>query len=81
MHQYLLDYQEWLHNYSKEDFIRMISQADFDELKQLSALRVIEAHNQYGTNSYNKTNKELKREAEEELADCIFYLYLLCKKN
>lgn len=79
--KYILDYQEWLHNFTEEDFIRMIKSADFGELKELSSLRVAEAHNQYGTSSYNKNAKELKREAEEELADCMFYLYLICEKN
>ena len=80
MKKYLEEYQVWLDKYDREEFLAQVRAFDFDLLKDLSMMRVVDAEGQYGQSSYDKSACELKREAEEEVADMIFYLYLLCKK-
>lgn len=81
MKEYLYKYNDWLTTLTKDDFMRMVIQADFNDLKTLSYERVCEADKEMGQKSYKKSVKELKREFEEEVADSIFYLYLICSKK
>ena len=78
---YLYKYGGWLTTLTKDDFIRMVKQANFNDLKDLSYERVCEADKEMGQESYEKSIKELKREFEEEVSDSIFYLYLICSKK